>query len=404
MQPAIRLCIRNRGPCWYWQARQIDTGCIVAEMVWQSEAGAERGMAWFAQYLAPGSYEIEDDRHLPDLKFQPTPEGHPMESRALIEQKRKAAGIRDLIQRSQPQIAMALPKHLTPERMFRVAMTAVQKSPALLDCDPISLIGAIIQASQLGLEPDGVLGAAYLVPYGKQVQLIPGYRGLMDLARRSGYVLTIYAEPVYSGDEFRLTLGLDKDLQHTPAKGDRGEFVGAYAVAKLRDGTREFVWMTKTEIDAIRRRSKASGSGPWVTDYVEMAKKTAIRRLCKTLPRSVEYRDVPVMKALDRATDLQEQAEAGEAWSVSDLTQLPPPEPETEPHDPAPENLALDSLMTDYRDSIFNAPTEGDVDSFVAKAESEPMFSGKPNCLEAIRDWAKARKGQLAAKPPKRRP
>lgn len=122
-----------------------------------------------------------------------------------------------------------------------------------------------------------------------ECQMIPGYRGLIDLARRSGAVQSISAEIVYERDVFKLSLGVENKIDHAPClDGDRGEFKLVYAVATFKDGGYQFIWMTKGQVEAIRERSKAKDSGPWVTDYEEMVKKTAIRRLCKMLPMSVE--------------------------------------------------------------------------------------------------------------------
>ena len=221
--------------------------------------------------------------------------------------KEKVANVRQLIERSKAQIQAALPRHLTAERMMRVCNTAVQKTPQLLDCEPRSLIGAIVQASQLGLEPDGTLGHAYLIPFnnrktGKvECQFIPGYKGLIELARRSSQISTIYAQVVRVNDEWDFCFGLDPKLTHTPTDGDPGDMIATYAVARLRDGGAQFEWLWKREVDSIRASSRAGNSGPWVTHYDEMAKKTALRRLCKLLPTSPE---------LTRAVALDEQAEA----------------------------------------------------------------------------------------------
>jgi recombination protein RecT len=132
------------------------------------------------------------------------------------------------------------------------------------------------------------LGHAYLIPYGRECQFIIGYRGMIDLARRSGEIQSIFSEVVYSNDEFRFEFGLDEKLKHIPARGERGEFVAAYMVAKFKDGGHLIQVMFKNEIDKIRKRSKAANNGPWVTDYDEMAKKTIIRRGFKYLPISIE--------------------------------------------------------------------------------------------------------------------
>ncbi len=202
-----------------------------------------------------------------------------------------------------PQLAAALPKHISPDRMIRVALTCYRQIPDLRKCTPESVIGAVVQCAQLGLEP-GLLGQAYLIPFKKnwkdkqtgqwmsqmECQFIPGYKGLISLARRSGDVTSINATAVHKNDEFEIVLGVDPNIKHIPnLVGDRGEIVLVYAVAKFRDGGYHMEWMTRSEIEAIRNRSKAKDSGPWVTDWEQMAKKTVIRRMSNYLPMSVEY-------------------------------------------------------------------------------------------------------------------
>ncbi|EIJ79162.1 recombination and repair protein RecT [Bacillus methanolicus PB1] len=193
-----------------------------------------------------------------------------------------------------PEIEKALPSHMNPDRMARIALTTIRTNPKLLEASVPSLLGAVMQAAQLGLEP-GLIGHCYLVPFknGKtgqtDVQFIIGYKGMIDLARRSGQIENIYAHAVYSKDEFDYELGLEPKLKHKPyMEGDRGEFVGAYAVAHFKDGGYQFEFMPKSEIDKRRKRSKAANNGPWVSDYEEMAKKTVIRHMWKYLPISVE--------------------------------------------------------------------------------------------------------------------
>lgn len=204
----------------------------------------------------------------------------------------------------QQQIKAALPAHMTPERMARIAMTELRRVPALQKCDPLSFLGAVMQCSQLGLEPGGALGHVYLIPFGKEVQVIVGYRGMIDLARRSGQIISIEARAVYDGDRFECVLGLDSLIKHEPDwqnanRADPAKLRFVYAVAKLRDGGLQFEVMARPEVDAIRKRSRASGSGPWVTDYAQMALKTVVRRLFKFLPVSIE---------LSRAVALDELA------------------------------------------------------------------------------------------------
>lgn len=217
-------------------------------------------------------------------------------------QERKTT-LRDFLIKQKDQIAAALPKHLTADRMLRIVMTELRKTPKLGECNPVSLVGAVIQCSQLGLEPGGVLGHAYLIPFGNECQFIVGYRGMIDLARRSGQIVSVSAHEVYSNDKFEYCYGIDEKCIHQPAIGERGEFIGAYSVVKLKDGGHQFEFMSKHEIEKIRNKSKAKNNGPWVTNYEEMAKKTVIRRIFKYLPISIE---------IQKAVTLDESAERGE--------------------------------------------------------------------------------------------
>jgi len=194
------------------------------------------------------------------------------------------------------QMAMALPKHMTSDRLARIALTEVRKTPALGKCDQASFLGAIMQCAQLGLEPGSALGHAYLLPFENrkkditEVQFILGYRGMIDLSRRSGQILSIEARAVYSADKFHVSLGLNPDLTHEPdwEAEDRGPLRFVYAVAKLRDGGTQFEVMSRSDVEKVRQKSRAGQSGPWVDHYEEMAKKTVIRRLFKYLPMSIE--------------------------------------------------------------------------------------------------------------------
>lgn len=200
-------------------------------------------------------------------------------------------------------IASRLPAHLNPDRLIKIALTAAAKNPRILECDKESVMLSVMQAAELGLEPGGALGEGYLVPYGKTCQFIPGYRGLISLARRSGQIVSIEAHAVYEKDEFVVEFGLEPKLIHKPTLApERGEVTAFYAVARIVGGGIQHDYMTRADVDAIRKRSRAASSGPWVTDYNEMGKKTVIRRLFKTLPVSVE---------LCRALEIQAESEVG---------------------------------------------------------------------------------------------
>ncbi|NKW39045.1 recombination protein RecT [Rhodococcus hoagii] len=193
-----------------------------------------------------------------------------------------------LINQMKPELQRALPKHMDPDRMARIALTVLRQTPKLNECKPESFLGALMTAAQVGLEP-GPLGEAYLVPYGREVTFVPGYRGLVKLAWQSGQLESIAAHVVYAGDEFDYSYGLAPTLVHKPALQDRGDVIAAYAVATFKHGGNAFEIMSREDIEAIRKRSKASGSGPWVTDWNEMARKTVMKRLSKWLPLSPEF-------------------------------------------------------------------------------------------------------------------
>ncbi len=227
----------------------------------------------------------------------------------MVTKNEALVGLRALLEKTKPQIATALPRHITAERVMRVAMTSVQRNPKLLECDPMTVLAAIVQSSELGLEPSSMLGHAYLVPFWnskrkcRECQLIPGYKGLIELSRRSGQISTIQATLVYEKDEFDFSLGLDPGLTHDPfMDGDRGEIIACYAIAKLKDGGVQFEVMSTHQIEQHRARSASSDSGPWVTDWGWMAKKTVLKQLCKLLPMSIEFQ---------RAASLDDAGEIG---------------------------------------------------------------------------------------------
>lgn len=241
----------------------------------------------------------------------------PSQPKAQDPVRKKASTFRQMLDSSKDQILLALPRHIDAGKMIRVVMTSLQKNPALMDCDQRSVIGAVIEASQLGLMPDGILGEGYLVPYKGKCQFQPGYRGLVSLARRSGEVSDIYSELVFTCDTFKVTYGLNKTLEHEPnlahddywkvdANGNMPTLKGAYAVVVFKDGIRNFVYMPRKRLDQIRATSKSLNSdySPWNTAVgaPEMFKKCPIRQLAKMLPLSPEFQ---------KAAMLDEYADAG---------------------------------------------------------------------------------------------
>ena len=219
----------------------------------------------------------------------------------------------------QKQMALAMPKSMTPDRLTRIVMTECRKTPALLKCAPESFYGAVLQCAALGLEPGSALGHCYLLPFGNgkdkqgrpNAQLIIGYRGMIDLARRSGQIVSLQAYCVHEQDTFNYKLGLDPDIEHIPASvADRGKVTHVYAVAKLKGGGVQFEVMSRAEIEKVRTSSKAGNSGPWSSHWEEMAKKTVIRRLFKYLPVSIEA---------VRAVEIDEKTDRGEATTDQDF-------------------------------------------------------------------------------------
>ena len=184
-------------------------------------------------------------------------------------------------------IASILPKHCTPERMARVAITALTRTPNLNRCTQQSFFDCMIQLSQWGLEPDG--RHAHLIPYGDKCTLIIDYKGLVQLAMRSGTIKRIHADVVCDEDQFEVDCGLI--TKHAiDYRQPRGEVFAVYAIIETTTGTKCEV-MTRDEVEAVRARSRSGKSGPWVTDWSEMAKKTVFKRASKWIELSAEIRD-----------------------------------------------------------------------------------------------------------------
>ena len=204
--------------------------------------------------------------------------------------------MKDWIARSEKAIAKALPSTITPERFTRMATTAVTMNPDLGKCTPVSFIGAMLQAAALGLEPNTPLGQAYLIPYNnfrkggiKEAQFQIGYRGLIELAHRSGEFKSIEAHVVYENDEFEYELGLEPKLKHKPAMAGRGKPTWVYAIYKLNSGGYGFEVMSVEDINEHRRKYSKAKTSPWDTAWEGMAKKTVIKQALKYAPLKSEF-------------------------------------------------------------------------------------------------------------------
>ena len=218
--------------------------------------------------------------------------------------KEAPKSIKQWITAMEPEIKKALPSVITPERFTRMAMTALSTNPKLGECTPQSFMGALMNAAQLGLEPNTPLGQAYLIPFSNskknpktgqwdkvmEAQFQLGYKGLIDLAHRSGEFREIYAVVAYENDDFSYSFGLDRKLNHVPANGDRGNPTHVYAVYKLTNGGFGFEVMTIDEVRKHANRfSKTVNNGPWQTDFEEMAKKTVLKKVLKYAPIKTEF-------------------------------------------------------------------------------------------------------------------
>ena len=207
-----------------------------------------------------------------------------------VAEKREPQTIKEYVQIYSKEVAKALPKVMTPERFTRMVTTALTTTPKLAGCTPQSFIGAMMQAAQLGLEPNTPLGQAYLIPYGSQCQFQIGYKGLIDLAYRSGELKNIEAHIVYENDKFQFEYGLNAELKHIPALGERGEPVWVYAVYRLNNNGYGFEVMSYDEcLKHGQKYSKTYGNGPWQTNPEEMAKKTVIKKVLKYAPLKSDF-------------------------------------------------------------------------------------------------------------------
>lgn len=208
----------------------------------------------------------------------------------------KSMSIAELIKAMKPEIEKALPSVITPERFTRMALSALNTTPKLQDCSQISFLAALMNAAQLGLEPNTPLGQAYLIPYknhGKlECQFQVGYKGLLDMAYRNPDIQTIQAQVVYENDDFEYELGLEPKLVHKPALKDRGKMLLVYALWKSVNGGFGFEVMSKEDIDKHATRfsqSFNSSYSPWKTNYEEMAKKTVVKKVLKYAPIKSDF-------------------------------------------------------------------------------------------------------------------
>ena len=221
----------------------------------------------------------------------------------------KIVSIDDFIKKHADKISEALPNHININQLIRSCIFVIKSNPDIGKCSQFSMLAGVMQAAQLGLFPN-VLGHCYFVPYKNnktgtyEVQFQIGYKGMLELVRRSGEISTINAQPVYKNDHFVYEYGLNDKLEHKPSQDIRGELKCFYAYAKFKDGGHNFIVMSKADIDKVKKISRGSESSysPWVNWYEEMAMKTCLKKLCKLLPLSI---DVKTAIQSDETTKLE---------------------------------------------------------------------------------------------------
>lgn len=287
----------------------------------------------------------------------------------------KQQTVLDLVQRMQSSIEAALPQHIGMKRFHRVILTEVRRNPRLLECEPVTLLGGIVLSAQLGLEL-GPLGHAYLIPFKNkrrgtvEAQFLIGYQGMIELARRSGQVASIQAFPVYEADEFSWRLGLDPNIEHKPAEGERGNLTHVYATVHYKDGGYNFEVLTRADVEKYRSRSRAKDDGPWVTDYEAMALKTAIRRLFRWLPKSPEIVNAAAVdeQAVREIAPLESTLETltiGGGEEIIDVEDVKDADVEAPVAAPVDEDTAWESIS----EALAEIPTEGTKADLLARVD-----------------------------------
>ena len=258
-----------------------------------------------------------------------------MASGELVKKADQRVTVRGWFEAQKGEIARAVPKHIDPERLVRVALTACVQNPALLNCTRESLMQATLQSASLGLMPDGVMGQAYLLPYGDKATFQIGYQGLIELAYRTDRIAGIIADVVHEKDKFEFHREVERDVfQHRPYEGDDdpGAVTHAYCIIRRKDGTASVTVLPKSKIEKEHRaHSRAKNAGPWVGHWSAMARKTAILVALKYEQKSTE---------LAKAVAIEERTEAGIEIPAEEAQILDAVEVKAEPQPSALDKLA----------------------------------------------------------------
>lgn len=310
----------------------------------------------------------------------------------------KALLLSDAVQR---QIALALPSHMTAERMCRVALTAMLKTPKLAQCSQESFMQAMLTLSQMGLEPDG--RHAHLIPYGNVCQPIADYKGLVQLALRSDQVAKIHADVVCENDEFEYDLGAI-GRHRIDFREPRGAVFAVYAMCEMKDGSVACEVMSRLDVELIRSRSRSGNSGPWVTDWNEMAKKTVFKRLSKWLPLSSEYRDAVDLEdnepvRIDQTTVLDMQPVSDKASRIAAMMEgsdAAPESSDTESELPGEPEATVAATGAEAEETITESDETPDAASQTAAEQSPGALAAQNKIWKFTADRISAAKTEAA--------
>ena len=271
--------------------------------------------------------------------------------------------VKQLLSNNIKAIKSVLPKHLTPERMLRVAYTTIVQNPKLARCNQLSLINGVIGASVIGLEIGGPLGLAHLLPYKGEATLIIDYKGLIELMYKSPQVKNVSAQPVYKRDDFKYAYGTDPFIEHVRFdNGNRGELIYAYCIVFFVNGGFEFEVVNREDAMAAREKSPAKDSdfSPWnkPEDEWTMWVKTAVRRISKRIPKSPELqRAINIDTAADEGKNIKDVIEADfevvaddnkETTSSGDEKKNDSPEGKPKAEAPKPKNDEESRIIKGY--------------------------------------------------------
>ena len=308
------------------------------------------------------------------------------------QETKQNSSLRDMIMRNMDMFKMAVPKTVTPERMARIAMTAVTKNPKLALCSPASFFGALLTAAQLGLEVNTPLGQSYLIPYngkrGMECQFQLGYQGILDLAYRTGKFRRIKAVVVHAGDDFTYSYGLHAVLTHVPKTIDNPTHV--YALYELLNGGIDFeVWTWEQVIAHAKQYSQSfsKADSSWQTAPEEMAKKTVLKALLKYAPKAVEYANPEqeglatainmdggiITKNIVRDGDYQEITDTVD-YETGDDAQIPEAPAHKVPNEPPPTQMAEPASPSLQRSSTTQPKLPAGKDATIS-AETETQLN-----------------------------